>query len=132
MMTLETKNQILALAKEGKSLREISPIVGYCIARLSTFLREHNPKVVDHIEQCPNCLNTWDVKIGRKGFVKQFCCKECRLEYYRKTKFRKKSRRICEHCGKEFITYTYKKTRFCSKSCAKRHQDEQRKLEVNK
>lgn len=132
MMTLETTNEILALSREGKTLREISPIVGYSIARLSCFLREHNPLIVDHIEACPNCGKQWDVKILSRGFKKQFCCKRCRLEYYNKTKFRKKARRICERRGKEFIAYTYKKTRFCCKSCAKRHQDEQRHQMLNK
>ena len=49
MMTLKTKNEILALSREGKTLREISPIVGYSISRLSCFLKEHNPLIVDHI-----------------------------------------------------------------------------------
>ena len=125
-MTVEQKNQILSLRKEGKTVREVSEITGFSIGNLSKFLKNYDPKVVECFKQCPNCLSDWPVSIIKKGFQKQYCCKKCRLEHYNKTKFRKKAVRYCAYCGKEFIAYTYKRTRYCSKSCAKRHQDEQR------
>ena len=118
-MTLEQKNKILSLSKEGKSSREIADEVKIHFTTVADFVKSYPSDKIKEFKQCPNCLK--DIAIPyRNGFVRIFCCDACKREYYRVNKTRKKFKRVCEWCGKEFLSYRFKKTRFCSKSCAKK------------
>ena len=50
------------------------------------------------------------------GKNSKYCCPACEQRYRRK--HINKIKKICEYCGKEFMSDKYDKARFCSSSCA--------------
>lgn len=120
-MTTEQKNLILTLDREGKANKEIQKETGLSAGTISMFLKKCREKKVDYFIQCLNCSKEVTIyKNRRERIDRLYCCKACRKEYYKRTGIEKSLKKICECCGKEFMTYPYRQARFCSKSCAKK------------
>lgn len=80
---------------------------------------------------CKNCgIEYWNKPNGQNH---DFCSDKCRAAYRRKSGVDNETR-ICEICGKEFVTNKYSKVRFCSKECTginrSRINEEKRKLGI--
>ena len=115
MMTIETKNQILKLKRQNASLREISRVLGVPLSSVDYFLKKNGDVVA--YASCPNCGKEIALRKVR-GRPSMFCSTECKFAYYKKHGSLKKREAVCEWCGKKFMTYRYRKIRFCSRECA--------------
>lgn len=70
---------------------------------------------------CPLCRRS--IIITDRNRQQVYCCQEHKKKY--NNTHRAKTRKdICEHCGQEFTTYSFRKTRFCSSWCAAIHRSE--------
>ena len=120
-MTTEQKNLLLTLDREGKTNKDIQIETGLSAGTISMFLKKCREEGVDYFVKCLNCSKEITVyKIRRERIDRVYCCKACKKEYYKRTGIDKHFKKTCECCGKEFMTYSYRPARFCSKSCAKR------------
>ena len=120
-MTIEQKNLILTLKREGKSSREIGAAANIHFTSVADFLQKYPEDEVECFKRCLNCSKEIIIYIKRRERIdKVYCCKTCKKEYYKRTGIEKHLKKTCECCGKEFMTYSYRPARFCSKSCAKR------------
>lgn len=67
-----------------------------------------------------NCNNCKKIHLAtKKGQQVSFCSNACKSAYRRKTGADNITK-TCEKCGTKFVSNKYKKTIFCSKSCAKK------------
>ena len=91
----------------------------------SRILRFALPKTFwfSHFARCEHCWQ--EMVVCRDFFERKFCCKEHRLAHYRAN--RKVKLCICEYCGEDFLPYTYRRGRFCSRKCAAMFREEARK-----
>jgi len=107
-MTTEEKNKILELRKSGKSIREICEIVDRSNDTVHSLVNSN----VDHFSKCPVCGFEIAVLKG-PGRKRVYCSDECR----RSKKNRKVEERVCLNCGKHFVTWKYKRIKYCCHSC---------------
>lgn len=70
-----------------------------------------------HINQKHRCLNC-NKEYESTGVNSKFCSNVCKSQYRRKTGL-DNIEKICDNCGKKYISNKYSKTRYCSKSCSK-------------
>lgn len=66
---------------------------------------------------CDNCGNEFESLHIYGENQNKFCSNACKSAYRRKIGA-DNIERVCEYCGKKFISGKYQKRRFCSKSCA--------------
>jgi len=79
--------------------------------------------------RCPYC-NT-EILITNRNRQQVYCCTEHKKIY--NSKHRLKTRiAVCEYCGEEFATYSFRKTRFCSTWCSAHYREESKKKEREK
>ena len=65
---------------------------------------------------CKNCGKVYYIAASQPG--KTYCSKRCMESYLRKTgAWLPRETLICEHCGKEFGSYSRANRRFCSHTC---------------
>lgn len=120
-MTTEQKNLILTLKRDNKIIKDIQVATGLSAGIISMFLKEYHADEVECFKRCLNCSKEIIIYFKRRERIDRvYCCKECKKEYYKRTGINKRFKKTCECCGKEFMTYSYRQSRFCSKSCAKR------------
>ena len=72
----------------------------------------HNEMRQEEIYICDYCGKKFLRK--HKGKPNRFCCRECSYKWAYKNS---REVRICQECGKEFSTYKYSRTKYCSKEC---------------
>ena len=70
-----------------------------------------------HINQKHRCLNC-NKEYESTGINSKFCSNVCKSQYRRKTGL-DNIEKICDNCGKKYISNKYSKTRYCSRSCSK-------------
>ena len=76
---------------------------------ITTFIR---------FDRCPYCNTSILVTYSNRQQV--YCCPEHKKAFNNRN--RPKTRIVvCERCGKEFTTYSFRKTRYCSPYCSARH-----------
>ena len=80
-------------------------------------------------DHCPYCHT--EIVIMDRNRQQVYCCPEHKKAY--NNKHRAKTRKaVCEYCGEEFTTYSFRKTRYCSPWCAANHRAELMKKEKEK
>ncbi len=79
--------------------------------------------------RCPYC-NT-EIVITNRNRQQVYCCTEHKKTF--NSKHRVKTRiAVCEYCGEEFATYSFRKARFCSPWCSAHYREELKKKEREK
>ena len=80
-------------------------------------------------DHCPYCHA--EIVIMDRNRQQVYCCPEHKKAY--NNKHRAKTRTaVCEYCGEQFTTYSFRKTRYCSPWCAANHRAELMKKEKEK
>lgn len=129
-MSVEQKELIIALRDQGMHYNDIARIakVSEAFARTvySRANRSRKP-IVNNDDLCRCCGAKLIHLRGKKK--KLFCSEKCRYDWHNQQKKHKPYERICEYCGKEFVSIGYPNKRFCSRECntmarrdAKRHE----------
>ena len=117
-MTLEEKNKIYQLKKEGYGYKKIANELGLSVSSVQSFLKR-NPMDIDLLGTCKRCGMTIQSIKGKKR--KQFCSDRCRWDWWNShiKEVNKKAfyTLICKHCGKEFTAYGNQKRVYCCHDC---------------
>ena len=117
-MTLEEKNKIYQLKKEGYGYKKIANELGLSASSVQSFLKR-NPMDLDLLGTCKRCGMTIQSIKGKKR--KQFCSDRCRWDWWNShiKEVNKKAfyTLICKHCGKEFTAYGNQKRVYCCHDC---------------
>ena len=114
-MTTEEKNKILLLIREDRPRREIARLFGYDPATIIRF--ERNIENVSNFETCPACGKEIINYKNRPGRKRVYCSDKCRCS----KKNRKVEERVCINCGNHFVTWKYKRIKYCCHSCYVEH-----------
>ena len=100
---------------------EISKITGIKLETIKSYFKRHKNMMPKSIK-CLNCGKTLTTTKGKKN--KKFCCDKCRNQYWNShlDQVNKQAyyKLVCEHCGKEFLSYGNKRRKFCSRECYKK------------
>lgn len=117
-MTLEEKNKIYQLKKEGYGYKKIANELGLSVSSVQSFLKR-NPMDIDLLGTCKRCGMTIQSIKGKKR--KQFCSDRCRWDWWNShiKEVNKKAfyTLTCKHCGKEFTAYGNQKRVYCCHNC---------------
>lgn len=117
-MTIEDKNKIYQLKKEGYGYKKIASELGISVSSVQSFLKR-NPVDIDLLGTCKRCGMTIQSIKGKKR--KQFCCDRCRWDWWNShiKEVNKKAfyTLTCKHCGKEFTAYGNQKRVYCCHDC---------------
>lgn len=117
-MTLEEKQKIYLLKKEGYGYKKIASELGISVSSVQSFLKR-NPVDIDLLGTCKRCGMTILSIKGKKR--KQFCCDRCRWDWWNShiKEVNKKAfyTLTCKHCGKEFTAYGNQKRVYCCHDC---------------
>lgn len=117
-MTLEEKNKIYQLKKEGYGYKKIANELGLSASSVQSFLKR-NPMDLDLLGTCKRCGMTIQSIKGKKR--KQFCSDRCRWDWWNShiKEVNKKAfyTLTCKHCGKEFTAYGNQKRVYCCHDC---------------
>lgn len=117
-MTLEEKNKIYQLKKEGYGYKKIANELGLSVSSIQSFLKR-NPMDIDLLGTCKRCGMTIQSIKGKKR--KQFCSDRCRWDWWNShiKEVNKKAfyTLTCKHCGKEFTAYGNQKRVYCCHDC---------------
>lgn len=83
--------------------------------------RQQQTKVWENKEKqtyiCDNCGKEFETTNSYSEKQNKFCSNACKSAHRRKTGA-DNVEKVCEHCGKTFISNKYLKRRYCCKSCA--------------
>lgn len=117
-MTLEEKNKIYQLKKEGYGYKKIANELGLSASSVQSFLKR-NPMDLDLLGTCKRCGMTIQSIKGKKR--KQFCSDRCRWDWWN-THIKEVNKKAfytltCKHCGKEFTAYGNQKRVYCCHDC---------------
>ena len=117
-MTLEEKNKIYQLKKEGYGYKKIANELGLSVSSVQSFLKR-NPMDIDLLGTCKRCGMTIQSIKGKKR--KQFCSDRCRWDWWN-THIKEVNKKAfytltCKHCGKEFTAYGNQKRVYCCHDC---------------
>ena len=126
-MNTEQKNEILKLNKEeGLGIKSISKKLGLPTSTIALLLRESQD--VSRFVSCLNCGEEITIKKGR-GRRPLFCCKTCKLEYYKRTTKSKTVEATCLFCGKAYNRLSYlTESKFCSIACSNKFRHARKRL----
>lgn len=117
-MTLEEKQKIYLLKKEGYGYKKIAGELGMSVSSVKSFLKR-NPLDTDLLGTCKRCGATLTSIKGKKR--KQFCCDRCRWDWWNShiKEVNKKAYYsvVCKCCGKEFTAYGNQKRVYCTHEC---------------
>lgn len=69
------------------------------------------------IKVCEQCGGEYESS-SNVAHKQRFCSEKCKMRYRRAHGLEKREERICEYCGKRFVTNKYSKTKYCSRRCA--------------
>ena len=126
-MNTEQKNEILRLSKEeGLGIKSISKKLGLPKSTIGLFLNE--AKSVSRFISCLNCGEEITIKKGR-GRRPLFCCRTCKLEYYKRNSKSKTTEATCLFCGKTYSRLSYlTESKFCSIACSNKFRHARKRL----
>ncbi len=114
-MTTEQLNLILKLCREGVTAREISEIVQVGLGSVGRIIAQKDK--IDHFTSCPACGNPVPYRKNSRGRKRVYCNAVCRHSQ----KIHKSTERVCLNCGKHFVTWKYKRIKYCCHSCYVEH-----------
>ena len=112
------KKEIIELKESGFSYKEVSELTGVKENTIKTVVRRARLALIpkDRCKCCGKILH--HVKNKKK---KMFCSMKCRMRYYRYHPecINRKAQltKICPVCGKEYLVYPSKNSKFCSLEC---------------
>ena len=126
-MNTEQKNEALRLNKEESlGIKAISKKLDLPTSTIALLLRE--TKNVLKFASCLNCGGEIVIKNG-KGRRPLFCCKTCKLEYYKRTNKSKIIETTCLFCGKAYNRLSYlTESKFCSIACSNKFRHAKKRL----
>ena len=117
-MTLEEKQKIYLLKKEGYGYKKIASELGLSADSVKSFLKR-KPLDTDLLGTCKRCGATIISLKGKKR--KQFCNDRCRWDWWNShiKEVNKKAYYsvVCKCCGKEFTAYGNQKRVYCTHAC---------------
>ena len=125
-MTHEEKIKVAQLQQKGWGYRRIATEIGISPYTGRSYFERH-PVALDAIAEkadlCKHCGA--ELKHLPHKKKKVFCSQACRLAWW-KAHPEQGTRNayyslICEHCGKEFVSYGNAHRRFCSRICYAEH-----------
>ena len=130
-MTEEQKKQLKDIIEVQKIYiyEEVVAMMGLPRPEIRAQIKKMYPYRL-HFEKCPYCGR--EIIVIDSNCQQKFCNAEHRKLYYNKHRSKPKAS-ICKRCGKEFFQYSFRKSQYCSISCAaldreeaKREKDEKR------
>ena len=117
-MTLEEKQKIYLLKKEGYGYKKIASELGLSADSVKSFLKR-KPLDLELVGTCKRCGTTITSTKGKKR--KQFCSDRCRWDWWNShiKDVNKKAYyvKVCKFCGKEFTAYGNQKRVYCTHAC---------------
>lgn len=115
-MTKDEKEKILGMRKGGAGYKTISKATGIPVTSVSSFCKRIEVRAGDRCLQCGAELK--HIPHRKK---KKFCSDECRMLWWHShpNEINKQAyyTKICQYCGKEFISYGNDHRKFCSREC---------------
>ena len=116
-MTYKTMNQINFYATVGMGYQRIAEALDLSPNTVKSYLQRHPPKM--DLVLCHHCGQIVPQARGRKP--KQYCNVKCRMAYWNNHKDEVKRQAfytmVCQHCGKEFVSYGNRNRKYCSRTC---------------
>ena len=121
------RQQIEKLRAEGLSYGKISETLGLSINTIKTYCRRHGlggvvatpAPTYEAGHFCLCCGKPVQQTPGRKE--KKFCSDKCRMVYWNSHQDEVNKQAyytlICQHCGKEFVSYGNKNRKYCCRNC---------------
>lgn len=133
-MTEQDKEKIAQWRMMGLGYKAIANRLGvsrdsvksYCkyhgLAGSAEAVKLNQQERIENKKLCPVCGNEIE-RISHKGREKRFCSDKCRSAWWSKNyqlhKFgrNKLYKIVCAGCGKEFVSYSNKTRKYCSREC---------------
>ena len=116
-MTYKTMNQINFFACVGMGYQRIADHLDLSPNTVKSFLQRHPPQ--RGLILCQHCGNPVPQNRGRKE--KKYCSDKCRMAYWNSHKDEVNKQAyytlVCQHCGKEFISYGNRNRKYCDREC---------------
>ena len=112
--------EIERLQKQGYGYRKIATILSMSPNTVKSYIKRNlsEPELV--MEETDVCLFCGEKLVHfPKKKKKKFCSKSCKLKWWHNnsTKTKNKVSVICKCCGKEFLSYESKHSKYCSRAC---------------
>ena len=121
-MTLEQKEQIISMRKNGSSYSMISAYLDMPLSTVKSFIRRAKNKINLESKRtncCKECGKPIAQIAGRKKIL--FCCGECRQKWWNAHPEAVNRKAIytfiCIYCGKEFTAYGNNHRKYCCHEC---------------
>ena len=116
-MTYKTMNQINLYATVGMGYQRIAEALDLSPNTVKSHLYRHPPQ--RDLVLCHHCGQPVPQNPGRK--LKNYCNDKCRMAYWNshKDEVNKQAyyKLICQHCGKEFVSYGNVNRKYCGREC---------------
>lgn len=116
-MTYKTMNQINLYATVGMGYQRIAEALDLSPNTVKSYLHRHPPQ--RDLVLCHHCGQSVPQASGRKP--KQYCNDKCRMAYWNSHKDEVNKQAyytlICQHCGKEFVSYGNVNRKYCGREC---------------
>ena len=116
-MTYKTMNQINFYAGMGMGYQRIADQLGISPNTVKSHLQRHPPQQGQIL--CHHCGQPVTQNPGRKE--KKYCSDKCRMAYWNSHKEEVNKQAyytlVCQHCGKEFISYGNRNRKYCDRKC---------------
>lgn len=119
-MTENEKNRVLEMHNAGMGYKAISKETGISVSTIASFCKKPVRESGDTCLQCGAKL----VQTPNKK-KKKFCSDRCRTLWWNSHLDRVNRQAyytaVCQHCGKEFISYGNDHRKYCSRECYTEH-----------
>ena len=119
-MTIEQKNRIAAMRKQGCTYAKIAETLSLSENTIKTYCRRArlSEETTNATPVCKQCGKPISVK--DKHRARQFCSDQCRAAWWyanRGGKSRTEYHLICSNCGQLFVSVGNKARKYCSHQC---------------
>ena len=119
-MTSEEKNRVLKMRASGMGYKMISKETGLSVSTIASFCKRPGGDTGENCLQCGAKLTNIPHKKRKK-----FCSDRCRMLWWHSHPDRINKQAyyhlICQHCGKEFLSYGNDHRKYCSRECYAEH-----------
>ena len=116
-MTYKTMNAINFYATVGMGCQRIAEELGLSPNTVKSHLQRHPPQL--GLVLCHHCGKVVPQNRGRKE--KLYCNDQCRMAYWNSHQDEVNKQAfytlVCQHCGKEFVSYGNRNRKYCSRLC---------------
>lgn len=116
-MTYKTMNWINFYATVGMGYQWIADELALSPNTVKSHLQQHPPRRGRVL--CHHCGQPVPQNPGRKE--KKYCNDKCRMAYWNSHKDEVNRQAyytlVCQHCGKEFISYGNRNRKYCDRKC---------------